>query len=164
MINKTLGIMIFCVTFLLPFYVYPSIFSLFNEEEDSKSRKVKEEDFELQEIINLQERCDKLCKNFYKHFDSKRVQIYQNYYNEKLNKCFVVISNKKNTEKYLFEVDDNEMKIHGIFIQVGNDVEFCLVSNKGCKSETEETAVVKSHAKCKFKKEWDSLVKHYMEE
>jgi hypothetical protein len=159
MINKTLGIMVFCLIFILPLYVYSSnispwdFFSFTNEQ-----------DFESQEICELKERCKKLSKEFYnKNFNSKMLSIYQNYYNKKLNKCFVIISNKKNTEKYLFEVGVNEMIIHGTFIQVDNDVDFCLVSNKGYKSKTEEDAHVKSYMKCKSKAEWDKLVKPYME-
>ena len=160
MVKKTLSITVFCLIFILPIYVYSSNilpFDFFSSSND--------ENCESEETCALKKRCKKLAKEFYKkNFNSKILPVYQSYYNEKLNKCFVIISNQNNTEKYLFEVNANEMIIHGIFIQVDNDVDFCLVSNKGYKSKTEEDMPVKANVKCKSRAEWDKLVKPYMEE
>lgn len=146
--------MAFFIIVMFPLYVCSSVFSLLHEPEDSA----------LQDLSALRERCEKQSKELYKHFDSRRVPLYQHYYHEKLNKCFVVISNKNNTEKYLYEVDDNETKIHGIFIKVGNSVEFCLVSNKGYQFEKEEDISPKSYTKCKSLSEWNKQIKPYTEE
>ncbi len=143
---------------MLPFCVYSSVFSLLDEK--------KEQEAASQDLQALQNKCEQQCKNLYKHFDLKRVSIYEHYYNEKLNKCFVIISNKKNTEKYLYEVNDHDVKIRGIFIQAGKSVEFCLVSNKGCQSEEEqaENPPVKSYTRCKSLSEWNKLAQPYTEE
>jgi hypothetical protein len=154
MIYRTVGITAFFIILMLPFCVYSSVLSFLDQKKEAES----------QDLQKLQDKCEQQCKELYKHFDSKRVPTYQHYYNEKLNKCFVIISNKKNTEKYLYEVDDNETKIRGIFLQVGSAVEFCLVSNRGCQSEEEEDTPVKSYTRCKSLSEWNKLVQPYMEE
>ncbi|MBN1365999.1 MAG: hypothetical protein JW976_14415 [Syntrophaceae bacterium] len=160
MIKKTLSITVFCLIFILPIYVYSSNilpFDFFSSSND--------ENCESQEICASKNRCKKLAKELYKKFfNSKILPVYQSYYNEELNKCFVIISSQNNTKKYLLEVNANEMIIHGIFIQANNDIDFCLVSNKGYKTKTNEDMPVKSNVKCKSRAEWDNLIKPYIEE
>jgi hypothetical protein len=149
MIRKTLWIITICVLFLLPLDVY------------SSSNK---EDYELQE------RCGKRCEEYFKNkygpgfIESElgnEFSYYENHYNKKLNKCFIylvvvkiIVETKKiRTSKYLRDIHEN--KDYGSFIDVSDMIEKnvepyikCVLLDKTCNSE----------------KEWNLLVKPYMEE
>jgi hypothetical protein len=110
------------------------------EELSESEKKLKKEE-------ELRGKCEKQCKMFFrKYIDSSKIKLHKNHYNKKLTTCFILTSDIKNTEKYLFDVNEN--KNYGTFIQRNNNVVFCFVLKKKCNSE----------------KEWDSLVKPYMEE
>ena len=113
----------------------------------------------------LQERCEKQCEKWFlgkyeygiKDTDGgKKFNYYHNHHNKKLNKCFIITGHvfiPKNgagivSKKSLFVVNEN--KEYGVFSKVikeTNPIE-CYLSDKSCKSE----------------KEWNTLVKPYMEE
>jgi hypothetical protein len=132
-----------CSFFLLPQNTYSS-----SKEEDYK----------------LQERCGKYCDEMFKREfgngltsdeSSSMISSYQNHYNKKLNKCFILVKTtsylkvKKRDVLLVKElVDINENKFYGSFSKSGEMIVFCNVSGKECKSE----------------QEWDKLVKPYMEE
>lgn len=117
------------------------------------------------EYYELQEKCEKQCKEWFlgkyeygikDTNDGKKFNYYHNHHNKKLNKCFIVIGNvlfSKNktgmiSKKSLFVINEN--KEYGVFSKViteTNPTE-CYVGDKSCKSE----------------KEWNSLIKPYMEE
>ena len=118
----------------------------------------KEEDY------RLQEKCGKQCEEmFKKEFgngltsdeNSSMFSGYQNHYNKKLNKCFILVTTKsylkdKKKDVLLTKelVDINENKYYGSFSKSGGMTVNCIVSGEKCKSE----------------EEWDLLVKPYMEE
>lgn len=107
------------------------------KEQSSVSQKT------LKEQYQLQEQCGKKGEDFYKKkFNDSG--FYQNHYNKKLNKCFILVDDSEKYRKNLFEV--NELKIYGSFSMEKGIV--CNVLEKKCKSE----------------QEWDLLVKPYMEE
>jgi hypothetical protein len=79
-IRNTVSIIIICVLFLIPHNVYSS---------------------SLKEDYELQERCGKRCdERFKKEFgngivntdDGQMISVYNNHYNKKLNKCFILIT------------------------------------------------------------------------
>lgn len=145
MIHRTLGILIICLFLLLPSNIY--------------SASIKE-DYELQE------RCGKRCEEMFKKLygngyntdkDGNWMYSYQNHYNRKLNKCFILVTSTHypNDKKYgifsLKEVFDiNENKSYGTFSRYSKNVTGmeCKVLEKICQSG----------------EEWDLLVKPYMEE
>ena len=147
MSKKYLGIIIIliCSFFLLPQNTYSS-----SKEEDYK----------------LQERCGKYCDEMFRKVygngltsdeNSSIISGYQNHYNKKLNKCFILITSKdypkdKKTDVLLMKniYDFNENKEYGSFSKFRKDVtpSDCNISEKTCNSE----------------QEWDLLVKPYMEE
>lgn len=110
------------------------------------------------EISSLQDKCEKNSRKiFRKEYkdgvieNSKGIFLYKykDHYNKKLNKCFMVITEDGDLERYkkLLDVDENES--YGS-VRINNDQENlgCYVREKKCKSE----------------EGWDSLVKPYMEE
>lgn len=149
MIKKVLWITAACIILSWPFSVYPSLFSDGEDEPD---------------IHEAKQRCEHFGMNLYGHFDTKRVQSYSAFYHQDTGKCYIVISNRKQTEKYLFEVEEDDTVLRGIFIQNGNQVDFCIVSNKIYEKETDGEKPRKSYAVCRSKTEWDKLAKPYMEE
>jgi|SRR5208282_3887370 len=120
----------------------------------------KEEDYKLQE------QCGKRSEEYFKKeynngFSTyENIQItshYQNHYNKKLNKCFILMETTyyntytKKNDSFIKDINDiNENKKYGSFsrIQIDYSPITCEVSGKTCKSE----------------EEWDKLVKPYMEE
>ena len=118
------------------------------------------------EDYGLQVRCGKQTSEFFKkeygdgistHKDGQMISGYQNHYNKKLNKCFIIITSTvypkdKKTDVLLMKgiYDFNENKEYGSFskYQNNNSPIVCILSGKKCNSE----------------KEWDSLVNPYMEE
>lgn len=151
MLKKTLRITLFCIIFSLPLSVQASLL-LSSEEEESL-------------IPESQKRCEHLCMNVYRHFDTKKVQSYRKFYHPETGRCFMLISNKTQTERYLLEIEEQGTVIRGIFIQNGKDVDFCIVSPKIDAEETdEEKQPKKSYTKCKSKSEWDKFTKPYLEE
>jgi hypothetical protein len=135
-------ILLICSFFLLPQNTY------------SKSNK---EDYELQE------KCGKRSNEFFnKEYDNGTVKTkdgttttyYTNHYNKKQNKCLLLLksthifNDKKKGYRYsenLLDIDENQE--YGYFIENGKNI-VCFVLDKECKSE----------------KEWELLVKPYMEE
>jgi len=94
----------------------------------------------------LQEQCGKKCEEFFtKSYDKKYAGFYVSHYNKKLNKCFMMLYNPITKRKILFDV--NESNLHGLFTPDGVS---CYVYEKKCNPKTE--------------KEWDLLVKPYLEE
>ena len=145
MFHKTLWVIIICNVCLLPLNVYAS---------------------SIKEDYELQERCGKRSEEWFKSKygdgfsrsdDGNMRSHYKNHYNKKQNKCFILINNnfvdtnKKNnkdqsfTDKFLYDVNENGY--YGSYMNMveGSD---CIFLEKKCKSE----------------KEWDLLVKPYMEE
>lgn len=98
----------------------------------------------------LQKQCgedsERFFKKQYKEFGNSFNGFYQNHYNKKLNKCFIIVNHNDSPPfKTLFDV--NESKIYGMISSGGDS---CFVLDKKCQNKSEQ--------------EWDSLVKPYMEE
>jgi hypothetical protein len=94
----------------------------------------------------LQKQCGEDSYKFFKKtYDDSFEGFYENHYNKKLNKCFIVVNNNKIYWKSFYDV--NESKLQGLFTPDGVS---CFVFEKKCESQSRE--------------EWDSLVKPYMEE
>lgn len=135
MVYKTIRIVIICILFLFPLNVFSS---------------------SIKEDYELQERCGKSSEDFFrKNYGNGTIKTdsanefwsYKNHYNKKMNKCFILCEELVPKKKELFDIHENNY--YGYLIE--NDkhqVVFCSVLDKKCKSE----------------KEWDLLVKPYMEE
>lgn len=116
----------------------------------------------------LQEKCGKKCEKFFNKkynlelLNDQRNTTYQNHYNNKLNKCFMVVKEHfidrdldNKPERTIVEdlYDVNENKLIGSFTMKWSNLTksngiLCKFLNKECKSQ----------------EEWDILVKPYMEE
>lgn len=102
------------------------------------------------EIYELQERCGKRAEQiFEKDFplgDRKGLERFENHYNVRLNRCFMLEENtmitkdagKSYTMKLLTLVDVNDNKIYGSFSPLN-----CDVQNTTCKSEQEFRALIR---------------------
>jgi hypothetical protein len=133
------------------------------KEQSSLSEKKVKEDYKLQV------QCGKQCKEYFdKEYGNGFInwgsgeQLTSNYtdhYNKKLNKCFIQITSievvknienkfKRIVTKTLFDLNENNK--YASFIQFENDNEpvNCRILEEYCNSI----------------KEWDSLVKPYMED
>ena len=120
----------------------------------------KKEDYELQEKCG--NKADKWFKTEFGNGiksdkDGQSWYTYQNHYNKKLNKCFVVLhltyfpkgDDKIGTNmKDLMDINENKGYGHYYGSIGGGKSIFCGVEGKNCNSEGE----------------WDSLVKPYMEQ
>ena len=120
-------------------------------------------------LSELQEQCVKRSKEYFNKeycngiincgYEERLTSNYTNHYNKKLNKCYILITstefirNKENKIeniglKTLFELNEN--KEYGSLIKFENDNKLinCRILEKYCN----------------FEKEWDLVVKPYMEE
>jgi hypothetical protein len=117
----------------------------------------------IKELYELKERCGKTCAQRFKEEYGKEsmyskdgvsgIRIYNSHYNAKLNRCFILIRDKtysKEPSTLIMLWDVNENKQYGEYFYMRNDLGTvnCWVLGKQCASE----------------REWDSLVKAYMEE
>lgn len=122
--------------------------------EDRKMENCKA-DYQLQE-----KKCENKCEEYFKKQygngilnGGKRTVTYQNHYNKKLNKCFIMLTTNFIIEKYKmsykekFLFDVNYLRDYAFFYNSGKFT-FCDVERNKCNSE----------------EEWVSLVKPYMEE
>lgn len=136
-------------------------------EEEKKEEPVPEEvtkekapvaEKSAKEISKLQEKCEKQSKKiFSKQYNDGTVENdkglflyqYKHHYNKKLNKCFMVITEDGDLERYKKLLDVDENNSYGS-VRINNDRENmgCYLLNKKCSSE----------------EGWDSIVKSYMEE
>jgi hypothetical protein len=119
----------------------------------------------VKDVYELQGRCGKSSADFFKMYGSYSEakgfsSSYENHYNGKLNKCFIIISKKwdKNgkIDEYgisarqieLWDVQENTT--YGSVIFINEIMDLCV------------TAHPNGH--CKSEQEWDAFVKPYMEE
>ena len=123
----------------------------------------------IKDEYELQERCGKRAEEVFKREfgngisntkDSQSMSGYENHFNKKLNKCFVLLRTTIFTHKTKKEgattssdivlYDINENKQYGTFFKTRNDDKtvICSVSEKICHSESE----------------WDAQIKPYMNE
>jgi hypothetical protein len=94
----------------------------------------------------LSEKCEIKTEEFYKrNYADSNSWLYENHYNKKLNKCFILVTNSIKREKNLYDVI--ESKLYGRFVHSENGITCSVLGNK-----------------CNSGKEWDSLVKPYMED
>ena len=105
----------------------------------------------IKEDYELQEKCGKSCKElFSQKYDLGNGSFYNSHYNKKMNKCFISILHLGGPltikRKILLDVHGN--KDYGIFTHRVEGIIICEVLDTKCNSE----------------KEWDLLVKPYMEE
>jgi hypothetical protein len=100
----------------------------------------------------LQEQCRKQCDEWFKksYGDGYVSKTHRNHYNQKLKKCFILVTTKNTkltTNNELYDV--NEDKIYGSFIKGKDGLPlYCKFVGKECKTEDE----------------WKQLIKPYMEE
>lgn len=131
------------------------------EKSSVSEKKIKEE-------YDLQERCGKRCDEvFTKGFgkegitnstdkSSQMMSNYTNHYNNKMNKCFMIITSTSYLSKTkdvivmknIFDVNENKDYGSVVKYEKRPTTNICWVLGKKCKSE----------------EEWDLLVKPYMEE
>jgi hypothetical protein len=117
----------------------------------------------INEDSGLQEKCGKYCKEYFiKTYGNGRIEVdngqenwtYDNHYNKKLNKCFILTTTLVSTKnkmhggkrKEIFDI--REYTSYGEFLMIDDQLIFCNVLEEKCKSESE----------------WDQLVKPYMKE
>jgi len=98
----------------------------------------------------LQEKCEKQgeawSKSYLQKYPSDKFT-YESHYNQKLNKCFMLVTYSKSQLKSLKSVSEN--KIYGsLLARQDSKTIICNVLENKCKTE----------------KEWNALVKPYMEE
>ena len=103
---------------------------------------------QLKEEYDLQERCGKRCEEWFKKNYNGMNCFYKNHYNNKMNKCFILINCNEGMgqTQNLWDVNENN-KFGGLSVFKEGSV-LCSMLGKECKS----------------KEEWDLLVKPYMEE
>jgi hypothetical protein len=104
----------------------------------------------------LRKQCIQSCEEYFcktyggvfkKTGNGVVLRYYDNYYNKKLNKCFMLIEeeDRDSKRKELLAID--ESKTYGLFLhKEGSIIQVCSVADKVCKSE----------------EEWDLLVKPFM--
>jgi hypothetical protein len=124
-----------------------------------------DQNLDRKQIYELQEKCGKRCEDMFKKEykfvnttkDGQMMNSYQNHYNQKLNKCFILVTttnypSDKKTDVLVMKVlfDINENKEYGSVDKFRKQPvpSSCNVLNKICTSE----------------QEWDLLVKPYMED
>lgn len=138
-----------CLFFLISANTYSS-----SIKKGLKSPQVKI-DYKL-----LQENCGKECEELFQkkyYIDNKlyphidKSFSYKHHYNNKLNKCFILITETggNNSHKRMKFIDIHKRDTnYGLFSIIGNNIRSCSFLNKKCDSE----------------EEWNSLIKSYMEE
>jgi len=98
----------------------------------------------------LQEKCEKQCEAWSKSYQQKYPSdklTFENHYNQRLNKCFMLVTYSTSRMKSLKSISEN--KIYGsLLVKQNSKTLICNVLENKCKTE----------------KEWDALVKPYMEE
>lgn len=111
------------------------------------------------ELYDLQEKCGKLCKEIYnKDYNGGErwsrgvlvnIYLYENHYNKKLNKCFMMINDEGSVGSVKTLMDVNENKLYGSMrVNQEGKIMSCRVLNKTC-TLTED---------------WDTLVRPLMTE
>jgi hypothetical protein len=128
---------------------------------DTNATKVKE-------LYELSERCGKTSAQRFKEevgkeglYSDKAAsggRTYNSHYNVKLNKCFILTTDQsygptRGLVKLLFDINENKEYGEIVAVQINKDSFETTVSN---------CYVLETH--CKSEKEWDLLVKPYMEE
>ncbi len=125
----------------------------------------KKSNLDRKQIYDLTERCGKSAKDFYeqKGFDQilagkSSYHEYQNHYNVRLNKCFILITgfnivsdkDKPDTHKtlwrYIYDVHENVEL--GEMLTFDDNIDTCIMLGAKCNSEAA----------------WFSLIKPYMQE
>lgn len=92
------------------------------------------------------ERSEKWSESYQQRYPQDKFS-YENHYNKKLNKCFILVKYSEKPLKSLRTIGDN--KIYGsFFAKQDGKIIICNVLDKKCNSEDE----------------WDSLVNPYMDE
>lgn len=120
------------------------------------------------ELYQLKERCGKTCSERFKeeygkegpysYEGNKGLIAYSSHYNAKLNKCFILITDARySDEGYQSDVlwDIIENKVYGDYFAFRRDKKSFNMTITKC-------GVL--GVSCKSKREWDTLVKPYMEE
>ena len=105
----------------------------------------------------LRKQCMQSCEEYFcktyggvfkKTDNGILLRYYDNYYNKKMNKCFMLIEEENRDSKRKELLDINESKTYGLFLhKAGSKISVCSVVDKICKSE----------------EEWDLLVKPFMD-
>ena len=108
------------------------------KEQSSVPEKTLKDDYELQEM------CKTLGDKYFREQYLSEAS-YRSHYNRKLNKCFLLMEDGRKTSKDLYNV--NASIHYGMFFHDEDGI-YCNVLETECKSE----------------KEWDKLVKPYMED
>ena len=105
------------------------------------------------ESYELQEKCGKNSLDFFQREGGDKIgdsgfRSYENYYNEKLNKCFIMLKmTLLSTDKKLLEIytlkDVNSNQDYGGKIQVMGEVTACKVQQVFCHSDSEFRRLIK---------------------
>lgn len=127
----------------------------------------------VKDEYELQERCKKSVDAWFQkewngrgiHEDKDFVTMvdYQNHYNKKLNKCFVLVTttvvNKKNknSDRHFVLFDINENKQYGDFFTNWKSL---YIDGVGWVLDIKNP----NEIRCRYKGTWDELVKPYMKE
>ena len=102
------------------------------------------------ELYDLQEKCRKQSEDWVEKKYKGKKYSYNNHYNNKLNKCFILVFEKQESisGQNLYDVNDNKELGYLVVFNDRGGVFIGYILGKKC--ETEE--------------EWDKFVKPYMEE
>jgi hypothetical protein len=102
------------------------------------------------EQYGLKDKCGKQSEGWFKSYQQRYPGdkfTYENHFNKRLNKCFVLLKYSEKQLKSLRNINENKM--YGSFLsKQDGKIIICNVLDKKCNSE----------------EEWDSLVKTYMED
>ena len=103
------------------------------------------------ELYDSQDKCGKRCEEYFKkNYYNKEGSYYRNHYNKKLNKCFILVFyDDGGPTEMLFDVNEN--KPLGYYTLYRGGTERCSMSSPWGNE-------------CKSRRDWDTLVKPYMEE
>jgi len=85
-------------------------------------------------------------------WEQRKAASFMNHYSQKLNKCFMEVENVDQTGRYRSIFDAFEGKVHGLYEENARGVGVCNVTLPSGEERS-----------CHSPKEFDALVKQYME-
>lgn len=143
---------IFCLSVLIIFSLsFISIVGCNNQKSTKEKESISEK--HLKDDYTLQEKCGKRSEEWMKSYKQKFTReefTYENHFNKKLNKCFIYKSSLLGSNQVFSLNDVNENKEYGSCVGTIGDEDNYLCSFNG--------------KDVKGKKEWEKLIKPYMEE
>ena len=155
--------LLFCILIVFFTISFMSLVGCNQSPKEQPPISLSTQDNDRKVDYQLQESCGKSCRElFMERYGNGLLQIdnqniivsYKNHYNKKLNKCFILLKSETVVKREIIQTlinlgDLNENKEYGRFqFTKENQLVVCVLLEKECKTE----------------REWDLLVKPYMEE